>query len=163
MIATTVFVLIVFAVLFIINWLSYNVLKKRCINAHPWDLNVCCGKTDGGGVNTDIVKHANIPNLVLSNPLYLPFKDKSFGSVVCSHAAEHIQDPKALMEELNRVGYQVTLIVPPLWDFAAALNILEHKWLFVCFKKVYRGCLPPHIRLPMARTLQRLIGQRIKA
>ncbi len=163
MFTATALVLIGLAILFSLNWLSYRVLKKRWVNARLWDLNVCCGKTDGGGVNTDIVKHADIPNLVLADPLYLPFKEKSFGSVVCSHAVEHLQDPKGLMAELNRVGHEVTLILPPLWDLAASCNVLEHKWLFLCFKKVYCGCLPPHIRLPMARTLQRLIGQRINA
>jgi len=61
--------------------------------------------------------HADVPNLLLADPARLPFKDQSFGRVVCSHAMEHIHDPEALMEELDRVGREVTLIVPPFPAF----------------------------------------------
>ncbi len=149
--------------LFGLNRLSYGILKQRIFNARAWDLNVGCGRTDGGGINTDIVAHEAVPNLVIADPLHLPFRDRAFRSVVCSHVAEHLQDPEALMAELHRVGGDVTLIVPPLWDIAAAWNFLEHRWIFITFRKIYRNSLPPHIRLPLAGALQHFIGQKIKA
>lgn len=151
------------ALLYGLNRLSYVFLKRRIFDARAWDLNVGCGRTDGGGINTDIVAHEAVPNLVIADPLHLPFRDKAFKSVVCSHVAEHLQDPEALMAELHRVGREITLIVPPLWDIAAAWNFMEHRWLFLTFRKIYRNNLPPHIRLPLASALQRFIGQKIRA
>lgn len=146
-----------------LNWLSYRVLKTRIIRSRTWDLNVCCGRMDGGGVNTDIVAHARLPRMVLADPLHLPFRDKAFSSVLCSHAAEHMQDPGALLAELKRVGADVTLIVPPVWDLSVFFNVLEHRWIFLCFRKVYRNRLPRRIRLPMAAFFQKAVGQRIRA
>ncbi|MFO7893230.1 MAG: hypothetical protein R6U63_05835 [Longimicrobiales bacterium] len=53
-------------------------------------------------------------------------------------------------------------MLPPLWDFTAAFNLLEHRWLFLTFKKEHTT-LPPYVRLPLARTVQRLLGQRMHA
>lgn len=146
-----------------LNWLSYCVMKNRILNSRSWDLNVCCGRTDRGTINTDIVNHANVANLILADPLNLPFKDKAFNSVVCSHTAEHIQDPELLMAELNRVGKEVTIIVPPIWDLAASLNLFEHRWIFLCFRKKYINCLPKRIRIPLAASVQKVLGQFIHA
>ncbi len=154
---------IIVALAFLLNWLSYKVLKNRIVSARSWDLNVCCGHTDGGGINTDIVAHTKLERMVLADPLNLPFKDKSFNRVLCSHAAEHMQDPEALLAELRRVGHEVTVIVPPMWDLSVFFNFFEHRWIFLCFRKVYRNRLPRHIRLPMAAYIQRTVGQRIRA
>lgn len=146
-----------------LNWLSYHHMKKKILHSRSWDLNVCCGRTDGGGINTDIVNHSNVPNLVISDPLHLPFKDKSFGRVLCSHAAEHIHDPEVLMAELNRVGREVTMIVPPIWDLAASFNLLEHRWIFISIRKEFQNGLPKRMRIPMAAFVQRVLGQFINA
>jgi hypothetical protein len=73
-----------------------------------------------------------------------------------------VDDPRRFYAELCRVGSEVTLILPPLWDISAALNIIEHQWLFLTWKKEHR-LLPRFVRLPLARTVQKLFGQRIKA
>jgi SAM-dependent methyltransferase len=151
------------SLIFGLNRLSYNLLKKKIFFSRKWDLNVCCGRTNGGGVNTDIVNHAGVPNLVLADPLSLPFKDDAFNRVMCSHAAEHIHDPDKLMVELNRVGCKITIIVPPIRDLAATFNFLEHKWIFLCVKKEFQNRLPKRIRLPMASLIQKYIGQFINA
>jgi len=146
-----------------LNFLSFRILKKRILQKRKWDLNICCGKTDGGGVNADIVNHANLPNFVLVDSVYrLPFGDHQFKTVLCSHTMEHVEDPVAFFKELSRVGKQVTIILPPLWDLAGALNVLEHRWIFLTFRKEHDH-LPSHIRLPLSRTIQRLLGQRIHA
>jgi hypothetical protein len=142
--------------------LSYTLLKKRILEQKNWDLNICCGKTDGGGINADIVSHKQVPNMVLVDVYQLPFKDKAFKQVVSSHTIEHVDDPDAFFNELNRVSPHVTLIIPPLWDISAALNVFEHKYVFLTFKKVHTT-LPPHTRLPLAGWIQKRLGQRIRA
>lgn len=147
-----------------LNQLSYRVMggiirRRREI----WDLNICCGKTDGGGVNVDIVKHAEIPNLVVVDDIYqLPFSTNQFEHTLCSHTIEHVEDPGAFFAEMQRVSKHVTLVVPPLWDLSAALNVFEHRWLFLTFRKEHHS-LPPHIPLPFARRLQERVGQKIRA
>ena len=115
-----------------LNWLSYRVMGGIIRRRRPvWDLNICCGKTDGGGINVDIVKHADIPNLVVVDDVYrLPFSSQQFEHTLCSHTIEHVEDPAAFFAELSRVSNHVTLVVPPLWDLSAAFNVFEHRWLY---------------------------------
>lgn len=147
-----------------LNFLSYSVLKRRILRSRPtWDLNICCGKTDGGGVNADIVKHQDVPNFVQVTDIYaLPFEDGQFENVLCSHTIEHVEDPARFFAELKRVGRNVTLVIPPVWDVSAALNILEHRWIFLTLRKKHHT-LPSHVPLPFAATVQRVFGQRIHA
>lgn len=129
------------------NWLSYKRLKFKILNRRKWDLNICCGKTDGGGVNADIFKHADLPNFILINDIYnLPFEYKQFDYILCSHTIEHVEDPDLFLRELQRVGNHVKIVIPPLWDFTAAFNLLEHRWLFLTFKKEHQT-LP--FRIPL--------------
>ena len=146
-----------------LNFLSYRVLKKRILRKRKWDLNICCGRTDGGGINADIFPHTNLPNFVLIDSVYsLPFRDLQFETVLCSHTLEHVEDPVALFSELARVGQRVTIVLPPLWDLAGALNLFEHRWIFLTFRKEHSR-LPARVRLPLSRTVQRICGQRIHA
>ncbi len=151
--------------LFILLWaphqVSYRIVKNRILKRQKWGLNICCGRTDGGGVNADIFAHAELPRYQHLEDIYrLPFADKQFDSVLCSHTLEHVEDPDRFFEELSRVGRQVTLVLPPLWDITAALNFFEHRWVFLTLKKVH-NTPPRRVRLPLARTVQRLLGQRI--
>jgi hypothetical protein len=53
-----------------------SLMKERIISQHRWDLNICCDKTDAGGINADIIRHAQIPNFVLIKDIYnLPLAD----------------------------------------------------------------------------------------
>lgn len=142
------------AYIYISHYISYNILKKRIVEEQNWGLNICCGKTDGGGVNADIFKHKDVDNFVLVDDIYdLPFHDKKFDSVLCSHTIEHVDDPAGFFDELQRVGDDVTVVIPPLYDISAVLNLFEHKWIFLSFKKRHKK-LPPYIKLPMARFVQ---------
>ena len=68
-------------------------------DANPW--NICCGRTDGGGINADIVQHGDVPNFVKLDSIYrLPFADGQFEVVLCSHTAEHVQYPQRFDREL---------------------------------------------------------------
>jgi hypothetical protein len=153
---------IVFVSLYLLNFISYSILKNRIVQRQKWDLNICCGKTDGGGINADIVKHKVLPNLVIVDVYKLPFKDKCFNTVLCSHTIEHVKDPRQFFKELERVGDDVTLVIPPLWDLSAVLNVFEHKWIFLSFKKEHH-ILPRYIRLPFSSVVQKYLGERMHA
>jgi len=158
-------VIILLMVIFkLTNWLSYKLLKDRILKRKKWDLNISCGKTNGGGTNADIVKHADLPNFILLTDIYhLPFKTGQFKTVLCSHTIEHVDDPTAFFSELKRVGQYVTLVIPPLWDITAALNILEHRWVFLTFKKEHTT-LPLRVYLPFADFIKKnLLIEYIKA
>ncbi|MBL8992536.1 MAG: methyltransferase domain-containing protein [Spirochaetia bacterium] len=151
------------AFVYSLHWLSYRLLKTRIVSRQKWGLNICSGNTDGGGVNADIVSYGNLPKFIQLGDIYrLPFRNLEFDSALCSHTMEHVEDPDKFYRELSRVAREVTLVLPPLWDLPAVLNIWEHRWIFLTFKKEHRR-LPPRIRLPFSWTFQRIIGQRIKA
>lgn len=157
-IVATVTLVIVF-----LHWYSYSFLKNDLIRRQRWDLNICCGVVDGGGVNADIVQHGQVPNFIKIDNIYrLPFDDLQFESALCSHTAEHVDYPRRFDRELRRVARRVVYILPPVWDLAAALNVREHKWLFLTIRKVHET-LPSRIPLPFARKLQARIGQKIIA
>ncbi len=145
------------------NVVSYGILKNKILARQKWDLNICSGRTDGGGVNADVRQYIDLPHFVLVSDIYhLPFRDKEFKTVLCSHTMEHVDDPDAFWSELNRVGGQVTLVLPPLWDLGAAFNVFEHKWLFLIFTKEHSE-LPRRTRLPFATRLHKSFGQRYHA
>jgi hypothetical protein len=150
-------------VMVVLNQVSYSIMKTRIMGNRKWGLNICCGKTDGGGINADIVRHADVPNFMQVKNIYkLPFEDKQFDTVLCSHTIEHVDNPERFFGELKRVGNEVTLILPPLWDISAAFNILEHRHIFLTFKKEHKT-LPKYIAMPMANFVHRNMGQRIPA
>jgi len=154
---------IVALILRILNHLAYHHLKHQRLKRERWALNIGCGRTDGGGVNADIVCHADLPNFVLIENIYsLPFADGAFENVFCSHVMEHVDDPDAFYGELKRVGRRVVILLPPLWDLGAAFNIFEHKWLFLTLNTEHET-LPRRVRLPLAASAHRLLGQAVKA
>jgi ubiquinone/menaquinone biosynthesis C-methylase UbiE len=105
----------------------------------------------------------DVPRYVQIDDIYdLPFGDKEFDTVLCSHTIEHVEDPERFFAELTRVGHEVTLILPPLWDVSAAFNLIEHRTLFLTLRKTHTS-LPRHMPLPGAATIQRWFGQRIHA
>lgn len=146
--------------LILAHFVSYELGKNRILKRQKWDLNICCGKTDGGGVNADIVQHKELPGFRQVDSIYnLPFEDGEFESVLCSHTIEHVEDPEKFYAELQRVGRSVTLVVPPLYDLGAVLNIMEHKWIFITFRKEHHK-LPGFVKLPFADSYQKRFGQR---
>ncbi len=42
---------------------------------------------------------------IVCDALYLPFKDRSVDYIICSHVAEHMEEPEALFAELARVAH----------------------------------------------------------
>ncbi|MEM7281308.1 MAG: methyltransferase domain-containing protein [Pseudomonadota bacterium] len=158
-----VFVAVVTLSVIFLHWLSYSFLKRRIVERDSWDLNICCGTTNGGGINADIFQHTELPNFVKLETIYqLPFSDNQFDTVLCSHTAEHVDDPDRFDQELRRVGKKVYYVLPPIWDLAAAFNIREHRWVFFCVRKIHSS-LPKRMRLPFAKRLQARVGQKITA
>ncbi len=157
-----VFSALLLGLLVFLNKLSYGVLKRRILHRRRWDLNICSGKTDGGGINADITRYTDIPNLVLVDVYHLPFRAGQFPTILSSHTVEHVDDPLAFYAELIRVGRDVTLVIPPLWDIGGVINVLEHRWIFLSLRKQHKT-LPPHVPLPFARSVQGLLGQRLHA
>ena len=155
--------ILIIVILKLTNVLSYTLIKNSIMKSRKWDLNICCGSTDGGGINADIIKHKDVSNFTLVDDIYnLPFEDRQFENIICSHTVEHIDDPDMFYSELKRIGRHITILIPPLWDLSAVFNFLEHKWIFLSFKtKVYS--LPNHVKLPFSRWYQEKFNQRIKA
>lgn len=149
--------------IYILNIISYRIIKHHLISGKKWDLNICCGKTDGGGRNADIVQHDELPNFDLIDDIYnLPYENGQFNSVLCSHTMEHVEDPELFFRELQRVGKEVTVIIPPLWDIAAVCNFFEHRWIFLTLTKKH-NTLPNYIPLPFSKKYQELAYQHIRA
>lgn len=70
--------------------------------------------------------------MVVADGYRLPFADKAFDYVICSHILEHMENPKAFLAEVSRVGKAGFIEVPSAlservfgWDF--------HHWY--CEKK----------------------------
>lgn len=140
---------------------DYHWLKKEHVKKEAWGLNICCGDTDGGGVNADVVER-DVPNFVKIKNIYdLPFQDEEFETVLCSHTMEHVEKPDEFLKELKRVGENVTILVPPVWDLLGWLAFQEHKWQFLTTETRHENKLPPKIKLPYWG-LQEKLGQEIR-
>jgi hypothetical protein len=147
--------------LLLANILDYIILKNYYFKRQKWGLNICCGNTDGGGVNADIIKRS-VPNFILIENIYkLPFKDKEFKDAICSHTMEHVDDPDRFYKELKRISENVVLLVPPIWDLASLGAFREHKWQFLTLRTKYFNNLPRKFKLPWW-WYQKKFGQTIK-
>ena len=146
---------------FFLNWLDYRFMKNKYLKSKKYDLNICCGNTSCEGINADIVKR-DVPRFVLIKDICnLQFKNKQFKNTICSHTLEHVDDPIKLFEELKRVSENVTILLPPLWDFGCMFNILEHKRQFLTLTSKHENKLPKFFNLPFSKTIQNIFGQKI--
>jgi ubiquinone/menaquinone biosynthesis C-methylase UbiE len=66
-------------------------------------------------VGTDIILPPVAPQfkMIQADISTLPFEDHSFDTVICTHALEHIRNPKKALDELIRVTKHRLLIVVP--------------------------------------------------
>jgi SAM-dependent methyltransferase len=94
-------------------------------------LNYGCGITDLGDVNADICER-DVPRfkLIPPSPAPTPFRNGSFAAAICSNVMEHVPDPGALKEELNRVA-SVTFFVNPNPLFTFSWLYPDHLWIFI--------------------------------
>ncbi|MGI8906088.1 MAG: class I SAM-dependent methyltransferase [Candidatus Sumerlaeaceae bacterium] len=69
--------------------------------------------------------------LVLADGQALPFRDKAFDYCICMHVLEHVEDPPAMLREMERVaraGYIETPTELHDWLFAVPPYTTIHKW-----------------------------------
>ena len=147
--------------MFLCHIVDYRILKRYYLKQRKWDLNISCGNTDSGGINADVVKRG-VPNFVLIEDMYkLPFKDKQFDNVMCSHTVEHLKDPEKFHAELKRVSKNVVFLIPPIWDILAMEEYMEHKWQFISLKIKHANSLPRKFKLPYWG-IQEKYGQKLR-
>ena len=96
------------------KWWSFP--RRRNIAPEAVVLDVGCGNWPNMRANIladkFLVDNAERPDalaldhrpFVVCDALYLPFKDKTVDHLICSHLAEHVEDPEALFAELSRVA-----------------------------------------------------------
>jgi hypothetical protein len=144
---------------YLAHLVDYRILKNRYIKSEKFDFNLSCGSTACEGINADIVKQ-DVPRFVLVNDVYhLPFKDKQFKNALCSHTMEHVDNPVKFFKELQRVSENVTILIPPVWDFLAMMDIAEHKFQFLTLRTMHKNRLPRFFKLPFAASFQKKFGQ----
>jgi len=101
--------------------------EKSSIDQFFEVLDVGCGATPRGTVNVDrlvpnserhIMDLHSIPNLVVADAEYLPFKDHVFDKTLCYHMMEHISSTKPVYKEFQRVtSKQIEVRVPwHIWE-----------------------------------------------
>lgn len=66
----------------------------------------------------------------------LPFEDKSFDTVICTHTLEHVRHLSKAMDELRRITKKRLIIVVPMerpyeFDFNLHLNFFTYPWMFL--------------------------------
>lgn len=67
--------------------------------------------------------------LVCADLARMPFEDKTFDFVYCSHVFEHVEDPDAAARELGRVAHAGVIAVPSdRWEREA--DCPEHRWVY---------------------------------
>ncbi len=122
-------------------------------------LDVGCGneKTARGTVNIDSFrrgqnfqigdqlkgKYVNpnfIPNFIVADACYLPFKDNSFRTVFSSHTIEHVIDPELMFRELCRVAARKIIVRCPHRKGSGArrpfhLNYFDESWFSLASTK----------------------------
>ena len=84
------------------------------------------GPTLFGDVNCDLAASQTTPcgpdTVCHCDASSLPYPDGYFGSALASHLIEHVDDPQAVAEELERVSDRVFVVVPKWWA--------PHTWLY---------------------------------
>jgi hypothetical protein len=103
---------------------------ERVLPSKRLRLDVGCGGTPTGDVNCDLftedtghwfgkkdrehlLRIREIPNFVVCDSQYLPFREGMFEFVYCSHVIEHVDHPFLLFRELARVSNHKILLKCP--------------------------------------------------
>ena len=85
----------------------------------------------------------------------MPFAEKEFDFVYCSHVLEHVADPAAACRELMRVGRRGYIECPRSWlEFVLGSN--DHRWL------VDHECDTLIFREKLQEEYQDLLGMRFR-
>lgn len=88
------------------------------------DLDFTCGEhRDGQPIRIELHK-----TYIQADLSALPFKDKSFDWVICSHVLEHVSNPTKACQELMRVAHKGFIETPRKWTEYYA-GYPTHRWL----------------------------------
>lgn len=76
----------------------------------------------------------------------LPYPDKSFDSVVCTHTLEHVQDIQTALSELRRVARERVIVVVPRerpyrFSFNLHLHFFPYPWSWQAVAGVVPGAI----------------------
>lgn len=94
--------------------------------AYPYWRSDCLVDKFDNESGTDVSQFGGLPQKTLGKPLFrmdgttIPFKDKSFDYVICSHVLEHVSHDElpGFLAEIMRVGRRAYIEFPrPLYDF----------------------------------------------
>ncbi len=113
-------------------------------------LDVGCGSKPSGGVNVDcfsggwnsqegdqkqgeFMNPHSIPNFVVADSMFLPFRDECFDTVFSSHVIEHVKNPSRMLSELLRVSRLRVVVKCPHKRGSGAkrpfhVNFLDENW-----------------------------------
>ena len=67
--------------------------------------------------------------LIHSDACNMPFEDKSFDFIFCSHIMEHVEDIEGFLKEIQRVG-KAGYLETPNYLFEQTVGTTTHKWAF---------------------------------
>jgi SAM-dependent methyltransferase/uncharacterized protein YbaR (Trm112 family) len=93
--------------------------------------NVLCDKFVSDGAERHGTAVVADRPFVVGDVQHLPFADKSFDFVICSHLLEHVRDPAAAIAELERVGC-AGYIETPSAEWEKVVGYPFHRWLVSC-------------------------------
>lgn len=111
---------------------------KECLGGNLPDLDLGAGKKPKGNIAIDIDRKLK-PSIV-ADVQHLPVRDEVFGSVVCSHVIEHVNDVSLAVNEMKRVlnkSGTVMFFLPddtsvfwrmikPLWSIYYQKFVIKH-------------------------------------
>jgi len=102
-----------------------------------------------GDINCNIekplmtVNSKKIPNFILCDAQYLPFKDNVFDTASCYHVIEHVKNPVLLLKELIRVSNSHIRLRCPhrycRYHPPSHINFFTVKWFSKVLRKLNVG------------------------
>lgn len=95
---------------------------------NPWPRsNVLCDRYPDDNTERTGKLERDHREFVVADATKLPFGNKSFDFVFCSHVAEHIEDIESFFKEIQRVG-RAGYIETPSYLFEQAIGTTTHIW-----------------------------------
>jgi SAM-dependent methyltransferase len=114
-----------------------------CGSRPTGDVNVVRGwnSQEGDQKQGEFMNPRLIPNFVIAQAEFLPFKDECFDLAFSSHTIEHVKNPLKMMQELLRVTMcQITVRCPHRKGSGAKRpfhkNYLDEEWFNVSLSKL---------------------------
>jgi ubiquinone/menaquinone biosynthesis C-methylase UbiE len=102
-------------------------------------LDIGCGQNPKGNINVDIdktvAKKAKIPNFIVADACYLPFKTRTFALAIASHVLEHLPNPLDTLTEWKRIARNVEVLTPSPFDLDKTKDHL-YTWNAHTFKNL---------------------------